>query len=192
MHRWSHFLCECIFSIFLIGHSEISNNFFWVFSMFISAENCTEFIITNQTKKYISTFIRFWMITCPISKSLHFPAYQLVEGASKPRRGARFENIRESASHHARSPRNADRSRTDITLRHTLLCESFTHPFSSILPVALTLCVWVEVLSTPAQCSAAQLKILWIYMFSICRIHIDASLKPFSFWMNFSIFWCVI
>ena len=33
-------------------------------------------------------------------KKCHFSALQLVEGAPKPRRGVRFGNIQESASHH--------------------------------------------------------------------------------------------
>ena len=39
------FHSECTFSIFLMCHLKISNNLFWVISMFILAENCTEFII---------------------------------------------------------------------------------------------------------------------------------------------------
>ena len=70
--------------------------------MFILAENCTEFIFIFQTKMYISTFILFFVMIFTISENCHFPAQQLVEGASKPQRGARFGNIRESASHHWR------------------------------------------------------------------------------------------
>ena len=115
---------------FFMRHLEISNNLFWVISMFILAENCTEVIITCQFKMYISTFIRFCMTFFAISENWHFPAHQLVEGVSKPRRGAQFGNIRESALHHFvchvswRSPRGADWSCTGITLRHTLLYES--------------------------------------------------------------------
>ena len=95
---------KCKFSIFLVCHWKISNNFFWVISKFILAKNCTEFIVTSQMKMYISTFIRFWKIYFSILKDQHFPVYQLVEGASKPRRGARFGNIRKSASHHDQFP----------------------------------------------------------------------------------------
>ena len=55
--------------MFLICHLKISNNLFWVISMFISAENCTEFIITCQTKMYIPTFIRFQIIFFAILKN---------------------------------------------------------------------------------------------------------------------------
>ena len=56
------------FSMFLICHLKISNKLFCVISMFISAENCTEFIITCQSKMYILTFIRLQMIFFAILK----------------------------------------------------------------------------------------------------------------------------
>ena len=46
---------------------------------------------------------------------------------------------------------------------------------SKLKLVALTLCVWVGVLSTLLpKCSAAELNFLWICMFLMCRIHLDA------------------
>ena len=126
MHRWSQFSSKMRFFIFLVSHLRISNNFFWVISIFNWAENCTEFNFMNQIKMNISTFVRFQTHFFAISKNCQFPAYQLVEGASKPQRGARFGNIRESASHHvyARSPLDADWSCTGITLRQAMLYES--------------------------------------------------------------------
>ena len=46
--------------------------------------------------------------------------------------------------------------------------------------VALTLRVWVGVLSTLLpKCSTVELKFVQIKMFFTCRIHLDASLRPF-------------
>ena len=87
------------FLVSSLSHAKILNNLFWVMSIFISAENCPEFSFINQIKMNISTLIQFLATSFTASEKCHFPALQLVEGAPKPRRGARFGNIREGASH---------------------------------------------------------------------------------------------
>ena len=85
---------------FLSQHdSEISNNFFWVISIFSFAKICTELNFAYQITMYISTLNPFPGCFSVILRNWHFSAYQLVGAASKPRRGVRFGHIRESASH---------------------------------------------------------------------------------------------
>ena len=45
-------------------------------------------------------FLQLYLLFFIILKNCHFPVHQNVEDAPKPRRGTRFRNIQQSASHH--------------------------------------------------------------------------------------------
>ena len=75
---------KCTLSIFFMCPLKISNNSFWVISMFILAKNCTEFIVTCQIKMYIRLSFDFQLFSSPFGKIDTFPYSNLLRVPRSP------------------------------------------------------------------------------------------------------------